>query len=324
MSRRRFDVDLVKAVGIVAVVGIHSLRPFFDPASSRVELWLGSLLVFAVPGFLCASGVLQAAGERVPAGVTQARLVRLLLPYLVASLAAQAYRAVFEAYEPSALSVLRDLLLASSFGPYYYVLHAVLFVAAAPLLARLAPRALAALGLTALVTQWAFWSLGLLPLFWAVRNPLRWLAFFVGGAALGRAGVRAEAWLVRRRAPLAALAAAGAAAGLALGTECESAAVSAALDWGKVVCTLLLLFVLGAGRETRSRLVLRLSDASYTIYLFHLFFVYLVQRFAPQAPGTFDARAVGAAWAAGLAGPLVLGALGRLALGPESRRWLGS
>ena len=47
---RLFEVDLVKAVGIVVVVLIHSTRSFWDPEVSRSELRIGELTRFAVPG----------------------------------------------------------------------------------------------------------------------------------------------------------------------------------------------------------------------------------------------------------------------------------
>jgi fucose 4-O-acetylase-like acetyltransferase len=37
MRPRRLDVDLAKAIGTVAVVLIHSLRPYFHPEISRGE-----------------------------------------------------------------------------------------------------------------------------------------------------------------------------------------------------------------------------------------------------------------------------------------------
>jgi len=67
-----------------------------------------------------------------------------------------------------------------------------------------------------------------------------------------------------------------------------------------------------------------LSDSTYTIYLFHLFFVFPLQRLLPAAAGVFDPLAIGAPWLVGIAGPLVLAAVGRALLGPSSRSVLGS
>ena len=96
------------------------------------------------------------------------------------------------------------------------------------------------------------------------------------------------------------------------------------MAWLYVALALSLILACAGQRETTQRPVRFLSDSTYTIYLFHLFFVYPVQRLVPAAPGVFDPVAIGAAWAAGLLGPLVLAALGRALLGGRSRVLLGS
>lgn len=324
MSLRRLEVDLVKTTGIAAVVLIHSMRPFFSAEVSEGELWLGAATQFAVPGFLAASGALYASAERVPAALTRARLRRLLVPYALATLAAQVFWLAFEGRAPSASRALRELLLASSFGPFYYVLHAVLFVLAAPLLVRCGPRALAAGTAASIAAQWVFWAFVLLPFFWMVRNPLHWLGFFLAGWCFQRSQARLVPWLASRR--LAASAGAGLAAALALvlARGAPSHRLGGSFAWLYVACVLALLFSLGVGRETQGRAVRFLSDSTYTIYLFHLFFVYPVQRLVPAAPGAFDPFPIAAAWAAGMLGPLALAALGRALLGSRSRALLGS
>lgn len=220
--------------------------------------------------------------------------------------------------------MIRDLLLASSFSPFYYVLHAVLFVLAAPVLARLRPRTLTAATAAAIACQWVTWVFVLLPLFWRVRNPLHWLGFFLAGWWLRRNQARVLPWLARQRVPTCLLAAAGGVAVLSLQTLATPRWLAGALSWLSVACALLLILAVAGQRETPQRTVRFLSDSTYTIYLFHLFFVYPVQRLVPAAPGAFDPVAIGAAWVAGLLGPLALAALGRALLGGRSRTLLGS
>jgi peptidoglycan/LPS O-acetylase OafA/YrhL len=318
MGPRRFQVDLAKAIGIVAVVLIHSMRAFFSPDASRIELWLGSATMFAVPGFLAASGMLHATAEPVPSALTRARLRRLLVPYLLASAAAQVFGLVFDGRTLVASTVLHDLLLASSFAPFYYVLHAVLFVLAAPLLARLRPRALTAVAVVAIVVQWFFWMAPWLPLFWLVRNPLHWFGFFLAGWWLRCNEATVLPWLARHRVRTGVLAA------LTIDGTATNHWLSGAMSWLYVACVLSLIVAVAGQRETAQRSVRFLSDSTYTIYLFHLFFVYPVQRLFPPAPGVFDPVAIGAAWVVGLLGPLALAALGRALLGARSRTLLGS
>jgi fucose 4-O-acetylase-like acetyltransferase len=325
MGARRFDVDLAKAVGIVAVVWIHCMRAFFDPGASTEELWLGDLLQFAVPGFFAASGVLTASAGPIEASLTRARLRRLLIPYLLASIAAQLYGMIVDQRELSAPQLLRDLVLASSFGPYYYVLQAFLFTLVAPAFARLPPPAGAAVTAAALLAQAVFWavpdafSLGL-------RNPLLWLGFFLSGWLLKRHETWVVAALTGRRLAVVLVAVTGAAA-LSLHRPLGAPeALSGLLQWLFVGCVLAALVALGTGRETRSPLLRFLADSTYTVYLFHLFFVFSLQRVLPApAPGVFEPLALVPLRLAGLVGPLVLAAASRAVLGAaRSRALVGS
>jgi fucose 4-O-acetylase-like acetyltransferase len=321
MRPRRFEVDLVKAVGILAVVAIHSVRPWFDAGVSAAELWLLAALQFAVPGFFAASGLLYATAEPIGANLTRARLRRLLIPYLLASVLAQAFWMLFEGRALTPASVLRDFVLASSFGPFYYVFHAVLFVLAAPLLARLPARALAGVTAAALLVQWVCW---IVPAYRVIQNPLHWFAFFLAGWQLAHHTDGVARWLSSRRAAVA-LAAAAAALALSLHQPAGAGPVLAgALRWLVVACALAALLALSVERETRSPLIRFLSDSTYTIYLYHLFFVYPLQRLLPQAPGEFEPLLAAPVWLAGLLGPLALAAAGRKWLGARSRALLGS
>lgn len=324
MNARRFEVDLVKAVGIVAVVLIHSLRPFFAPEVSRTELRTLQITQFAVPGFLAASGFLYASAQPISWAVTRGRLRRLLVPYFVASIAAQGFWFVFDgrAARPSAL--LEDLLLASSFGPFYYVLQAVLFALAAPAFSRLGPHSLRALTAAGIAAQWVCWVLLKLPLFWLVRNPLHWMGFFLAGWWLRMREPAGSHWLASHRVGMGLSSAVGFGAASLIGSSTTLWSLSQTLSWLSVWCVLGLILTLGAQREARHRAVRFLSDSTYTIYLLHLFFVVPVQRLVPPAAGVFDPLAIGAAWLAGMLGPLALAAGGRAVLGRHSRTILGS
>src|SRR5262245_3590949 len=202
MNERRFEVDLVKAVGIVAVVLIHSVRPYFSPDVSRPELRILQITQFAVPGFLAASGFLYASSERISWAVTQSRLRRLLVPYFVASIAAQVFWFAFDGRVVGPGALLEDLVLASSFGPFYYVLQAVLFVLAAPGLSRLRRGPLQAVTVAGIAAQWACWVFLMPPPFWVVRNPFHWLGFFLGGWGLGMREPACSRWLASHRGPI--------------------------------------------------------------------------------------------------------------------------
>ena len=127
------EVDLLKAVGALAVLLIHTVRSPFEAAASPPELWIGQLTRFAVPGFLAASGFLYATRETVTWETTRGRLVRLALPYLLFSAVAQALRHLqgTTVWGTGSGDLWIDLLFGASLGPYYYVFIAALLVATA-------------------------------------------------------------------------------------------------------------------------------------------------------------------------------------------------
>ena len=327
MERRHVEIDALKAAGIVTVVLIHAMRSPWTPGVSDAELWLGHATRFGVPAFLFASGFLYAGAGPVAAGTTARRLRRLLLPYLVASILAQAWNG-WHGLPSVGGTWWRDLLLGSSFGPFYYVFVAAGLVVATPLFARLPAAALAPLTALAVLAQWcvdaAVWLP--LPLYWHLRNPLLWWAFFLVGWALRLRGAAVAEFVAKRqRALLAGLLPAAVASTVASGLEGEIPQLlvrSAA--WIDIWAILGLLYV-GASRLRTSPAPLRaLSDASYAIYLFHLFFVYAVQALVPPRPDALAPLPLLLPWTAGLVGPLLIARAARLALGRRARDVTGA
>ncbi|MBW2291292.1 MAG: acyltransferase family protein [Deltaproteobacteria bacterium] len=173
-------------IGIVAVVLIHSTRLQWDPDHSFGEFWLKQILRFAVPGFLAVSGFLYATTERVSLDRSLRRLRRILLPYLVASLCAEAFWALRGAPHDLA-TIAVNLVQARSFGQYYYVFILVPLVLISPVLARLPIRILWPLFFVGAVLQGLFEThyIGNLHPIWRIRNPIMWWPYFLLG------------WLVR-------------------------------------------------------------------------------------------------------------------------------
>ena len=91
MTRRYAEIDAIKGLAILVVILIHSMRPQWAPDASSAEIWLGQLTRFAVPGFLATSGFLYATRKKVAWETTLRRLRRILVPYLIASIAAQVF-----------------------------------------------------------------------------------------------------------------------------------------------------------------------------------------------------------------------------------------
>ncbi len=323
---RFHEVDVWKAVAILAVILIHSLRPFFDPNMGAFESWLGVVLRFAVPAFFATSGFLYATTERVEVATTRRRLARILIPYVLASLGAECFwRLLGEG--PQLGSVWKDLLLGASFGPYYFVFVITMFVLVTPLLARVPRAALTVLLLVLLSVQFLLETRIIPPisLVWQIRNPFLWSGYFMLGwwarlhrselnSAIERSG---SVWL--GVVGLFWLAQAVAAA------RVSSPTLLGAVTWCCILAALLFGYVFGVvvvGDRVPEG-VRMLSEASYAIYLFHSFFLIAAMRWVPMGAG-FSPLKVALYWSAGLGGSILLVAGARALLGPRARLLLGA
>jgi len=323
-ARRFVEIDALKTAGIATVVLIHSVRTPWDPLISPLEAWLGHLTRFGVPAFLFASGFLYATTEPVPARVTLRRLRRVLLPYLLASLAAQGWWAMLQ-LPTEVRDFWPDLLFGASMGPFYYVFIIAGLVVVTPLFARLPTTALVAFSGVMLLAQWYVdAAIGLdTPLYWHLRNPMLWWAHFLIGWLVRLHRERVSTWLTQRvhwLAPLLAvaiiaLAMQSAASGPLLGVRTAA--------WLNVYVILTLIFSVACGRRETVRPLRFFSDATYTIFLFHLFFVSGVKLLVPPRPLFASFAPIALPWLAGMIGPIILLVAARALLGERSRDVVG-
>jgi surface polysaccharide O-acyltransferase-like enzyme len=325
MGRRFAEIDALKAIGIVAVVLIHSMRWPFDPAISTGEVWLGNLTRFAVPTFLIASGFLYASGPAPSARVILRRLRRIGIPYLFASLIGQAWWAA-QGISTDTGSWPLDLLLGSSMGPYYYVFVIACLVLATPLFALIPARAMPFVMVALATGQW--WvdaaSGMLLPFFWTLRNPLLWWSYFALGWVVRLHYERLRDWIVPRRS------------GLTLGLAAAALLLSAAsgLDgprifvrtttWLNVYAICALIFTATCGKDRVAPPLRYLSDTSYPIYLLHFFFVLVATDLVPPPPFRTAFFPIVFPWVTGLLGSISIIAALKAVLGERSRDWIGA
>ena len=325
-ARRLPEVDGLKAAGIVTVVLIHALRAPWDPEISGLELWLAQVTHFGVPAFLCASGFLYASGPTDRA-TTWRRLRRILLPYLVASAVAQLLRHGADLPYPGD-APLSDLLLGSSLSHYYYVPVITVLVVLTPGIAQLPRPALVAGTAVLLAGQWLVeaYSVGRISFYWQLRNPLLWWGYFMLGwlARLHEASLRA--WLSpRRRAVVVALVATVVSLAV-VGAFAERVPrlLATSASWLENYAILALIAGVASCASALPRPLRVLSDATYAMYLYHLWFMLPMQKLFPAPPGRADWQAILLPWIAGVAGSLCLVAAGRRLLGPRSRDWIGA
>ena len=324
--RRFAEVDWLKAIGILVVILIHTVRSPWEVGASAPELWIGRITRFAVPCFLMASGFLYATRESVPFATTRGRLTRILTPYLLFSVAAQALRYA-RGQGPVTGSVAGDLFFANSFGPYYYVFIAAILVAVAPLLARCSPRTLALLLIPEIAVQGYLEILADGDLFWHLRNPLLWLSYFQLGWMARLAYPRLEQISRSQRGAIVGVSSVATAVLIFLLQEGRPQMLLRTLDWLVIWSVLGLLFFSMCGRKRPApggKLTRALSDVTYPVYLAHLFFLGPLRDAVPAARDVLDPVAILVPWAGSLLLSVALVYLGRALLGTRSRTWLGA
>jgi peptidoglycan/LPS O-acetylase OafA/YrhL len=131
-------------------------------------------------------------------------------------------------------------------------------------------------------------------------------------------------WIVSRRTVLMALVALAVVACTWFAHfESRNEWVRAAM-WLNIHATLAFIFVSTCGRRSIPAVVSKLSDASFAIYLLHLFFIYAAERLVQPAVNEFDALVIGGYWSAGLFGSLAVIAVARWLLGSRSRDVIGA
>jgi peptidoglycan/LPS O-acetylase OafA/YrhL len=313
------EIDVLKALCVLGVVLQHSLRVGWDPGITATEIWLWNMTRFAVPGFFLASGFLYATASAVVAGTTARRLRRILAPYLVASLAAELWK-VTRGTNISASSVLLELVSGNALGIYYYVFVLFWLVLFTPLFARLPrsglPAVVAVLVLAQFLQRSGWITMG--PM-WSWRSPLVWWVYFFLGWWIRMNEDAFRRWIVRRRAP-ATIVSAVAVLLCAIIMAFTAAFHMAIMTTGAYA---VLGFILAAfwGRREAWRSARVLSEASYPIYLFHVFFILAVGPLI--GPDANLVTRLTVLCAVGIAGPLVLTALAQKAFGRYSRDLVG-
>jgi surface polysaccharide O-acyltransferase-like enzyme len=325
MGRRFAEIDALKAIAILTVVLIHSMRWPFDPAISTGEVWLGRLTRFAVPAFLMASGFLYAGGPAPSAWLTLRRLRRIAVPYFFASVIGQLWWAAQDIRTDTGSWPL-DLLFGSSMGPYYYVFVIACLVLATPLFALVPARVMPFVMVALAIGQW--WvdaaSGMLLPFYWTLRNPLLWWAYFTLGWIVRQHYDALRDWIApRRRGLIFGLAAATLMLAAASGLEGPRLLVRTT-TWLGVYAICALVFTATCGKDRVPTALRYLSDTSYPIYLLHFFFVLAATDLVPPPAFRTAFLPIAFPWVAGLLGSISIIAALKAALGARSRDWIGA
>lgn len=323
-------IDFVKAIAIVAVAFTHSGEPPWTPVYSRWDFWLcGMLPNFQVPAFLLVSGFLYFRPAPIPSQVVWQRLIRVVVPYLIASTIAYG---VGLAHATSLSEFAFQLATGSTLGIYYFIFLLALFVPTIWVLSRLPARAVAALCI-------ALWAIAILTeafayarlidpdrkptlegLFWLARSPLNFTyAMFVSGWLAAHHRKRLMQ-LAQRRRPLLLV---GSVGGIALFVAFAAWWPWAAAGVLRMIYTLsvVVLITLMTSRWHVPAAVHFLSVSSLGLYLYHHMVQAALQGFVHAWwPPTRILTLV----SLGLLGAAVWCRLGIAALGARARVLLGA
>jgi surface polysaccharide O-acyltransferase-like enzyme len=321
VAPRYASLDVLKASAIITIVWIHSFLNFFEQASATVQR-LGFLARYGVPAFLFASGFLAQRGSaRSLRGFLPARLVRIVVPYIIASAAAIAFRRGVYGESVPVSQMMFELLTGSAWSIYYFVPMLVGALFLAWVIARYRVPVV-----PLFVILWIFGllsELGLarLDLYWSFRNPLRWWGYFVAGWIAAGYQQRIDVLTTARRRRLAAGIAA-VTAGLFGYYICFLPPVggSATVILGYlVIYGLVLAIFLWPWEVHESGTIRWLSEATYPIYLYHCFFIEVAWRWMVAASLPRHAPA----FVAGMVGSISLVYAARRVMGRRARVLLG-
>ncbi len=308
-TERLPEIDALKSAAIVTVVFIHSLRAAWDPGFLYVERLLSETARFAVPAFLATSGFLYYSDDPVTLAVLGKRLRRILVPYVVVSIAAHFYIQAYPEFAPPG-SFISRLLLGNTFGPFYYVFLLTEFVIATYFLSRM-PRAwtglVFAISCIGAIAPFLLFAEGVKLSLWTLRLPLLFSCWFM----MGWAAAANEGWVREvtrsRRASILAIWALTAAVWLALDvTAVLPMRLSRVSSLFLIGANIVGLYTLFRSLHRSWPALVALSERTYAIYLLHLFFVYTVLAWYGPARHTEIAACTVAAWLAGIVGSLVL------------------
>ncbi|MBP1686977.1 MAG: Acyltransferase family [Deltaproteobacteria bacterium] len=317
---RYTSIDLLKASGIIVVIWIHAFQEF-GTTEALIIRRLAFLTRFAVPAFFFASGFLYASGRPLPLQefVTR-RLVRLLVPYLVASLLALGFRHFIFSEQITGRQAAFELAIGAAWGVYYFV----------PLLlgATIVGQGIFRFRSLAWPLFALFWVLGLLSemsiiafdgFFWQIRSPFLWWGYFFAGWVVAPhfATLEQLTALRRRRIGIAALAVAVTVfLCYVLALQSSWSPQMAALGYVGIYSIIGGLFMLTLGSSAMPA-VRWLSEATYPIYLYHYFIIAAVHHWLAPPLRNPAAFVLGVAGSVGIVhgGRKVLGRYARLLIG---------
>lgn len=332
MTQRYPEIDYIKVTGILAVIVIHCIRPVWHLAVSEIEEVLNQNLRFAVPGFLFCSGFLYAQTRPLDFRVTLSRLKRIVVPYLIASAGAELYHAWRGAPRAADL-VFYDIAVGNAFGHYYYVFIIVFLALATPFFAKLSFRGIVVLTTMICLNQIYFVALSamddgkitdLKELFWVTRSPLIWWNYFLFGWIVRHRYDTIRVWVTRYRPALVAILVLISTGLVAVIASPPTPMFHAFASWLQIPVMIAAVFSLTCGVRHMPTFLIRISEATYAIYLYHMFFLLPAEPYLRFPIYVLDPTILASRVAIGIVCPFLMIVAAKRLLKDKARLLLGA
>jgi peptidoglycan/LPS O-acetylase OafA/YrhL len=343
MDRERwYEIDVLKAFCILAVVYIHSISTVMS-ARHAVGEFLGHWTRFAVPGLLFAAGFLFRKSDIGSGRLSVKLLRRIVPPYVVCSLAILALglsdtRPGIARMSPG--EVAYDLLTGHAVGIFYFV-FLISYLYAFSFLLRLCRTGFVwGLWLAFVLLTVLFYLAPLLFLpdflfrlappgpanffFVVMRHPCVYAVFYLSGWVFSLSYAAIRGFLRKRAGAVLALAAAADLAVLFALTRASGFSPVQLLIQLHIALMIVLLLVLGIVGFPARRAVEFLSRNTYGLFLIHLPFVRSFQGLFPHVTSDFSPLHSVGAWSTGVAGSLLAIVLAKLVFSKYSPYLVGS
>ena len=122
-SQRFHEIDVLKCVGILTVVYIHSISMSFCP-TNFLGIFFADITRFAVPGLFFAAGFLFNINKVSTSQIIQKKLIRILPPYIFCSLCIQFLNLPglsISLANLKAKQLMFNLIFGNTLGIYYFI-----------------------------------------------------------------------------------------------------------------------------------------------------------------------------------------------------------
>lgn len=333
-KRRFYDIDLLKAVSIIAVIGVHSISTSFSDGSGAGR-FLGDLTAFAVPGLLFASGFLFDKTGTKSGTLIKKLLVRIFPPYIFWSMVIMVFKLPGGSQGADALdlkTMVFNLLFGHVVGIYYFVFVITYLYGISFFLKRLSRRGVLLLwGVLVVITlvfvknifffvpvpeRWFMLVLMRHPLVHLLPYLSGWVFFLYRESVIERVS---SSW-IRVGGPVILI------DGILLLSNQPLApgALTRLILQGHIYLAIFFILWAGSYRLKPVRPIYFLSRISYGLFLLHFPFVRAFQGFFPEETSAFSILYSSLALASGLGGSLFVIYLGKRLLGRYSVYIIGA